>query len=263
MTHTTRTQHWRQALSNKRLKSVNQTKRRDADGVVRTKIVVQWEDGRKEIFGSANDVPDDIKQQIRKFKAKAKGSVQTSTKSVAKSRSKKSDRGGGILGTKWKVVADQLEIDWPTIRFAPPAGCFGLILCFAFSLGAYFSPSKYGHLWPWIIGGVFLCFLLLVGTCFLREKFVLNRQNASISRWPAVFNRHRLAVPIDSVLSAIVRLEIAYSQRTSKIGFVQVRVKRPEGIDWWDIGSEMSWSEAESIGRLLSRFIDVQIQRND
>ncbi|MEM7453494.1 MAG: hypothetical protein AAF456_03980 [Planctomycetota bacterium] len=172
-------------------------------------------------------------------------------------------RGGGWLGTKWIASGDSLRVSWPSIYIAPSFGCLGMIGCFMFAIGTWFIDPHKTHRWPWIIGCSVVCSFLLASSVMIRERFTIDSSKVTISRWPAVIPRPERAVPMSNVINAVVRLYIVYGERTRRMGTVKVRVRTPGGIEWWDIGADLTWSESEKLGRLLSRFISVRVQRDD
>ncbi len=210
-----------------------------------------------------SDVPEDVRREISELQIKATGSTQNSSQAVVRQAQQIRVHGGTWFGARWCMSTDQLVISWPTFRIAAPFGSLGLVLCGAMSLNAILMPEKHGDRWPWIIGGFAVCIILLISMAFLREKIAISVQSISRTRWPAFLVRPRHAAPAANVLNAIVEMKWVHGKHTRRIGTVRIRVKRPSDIEWWDISTDMSWNEAERIGRQLSRFIDVRFERDE
>lgn len=250
-------------MANRKLKSFKRAKFRDRSGMVTTGIVVQWDNGDKEQFQKMSDVPEHVHRQLAVLKSQVESRENIRFASSTNLTSQSSRKtGGGFLGTRWKDGPEHCYISWPTIPFASPIGVLGLILFLALAAGAYFMPEKHGQRWPWIIPGIAFSFAMLISCFFFREKVIVNSESISRTRWPAFLGRPRQAVELHKVLNAFIQLDIVYGKNTRRIGTVAIRLQRPNGIEWWNTGQDMSWSEAESIGRMLSRFIEVRVDNN-
>lgn len=174
----------------------------------------------------------------------------------------KAKTAGSRWGTRWVSSSDQFTISWPTVPFAGTAGWFGLLAAIAIGVFDYyipvkFQPRSFQPLWFWTLVVAILSILMLVSSQLLRESFTINWTKAERTRWPDCF-RPRQAVPFKQVVGVVVQYNEALDDDSSPSGYVRVRVRRSEGIEWWSIGSDLGWGEAGAIGKCLDRFATVR-----
>ena len=182
-----------------------------------------------------------------------------STNRAVKKRTGKSSR-----GTKWTSDKKGVSINWPSIPGAEGIGWIGLFVSGIYIMTLYLTPKEFGpyRIW-WILLGAGTSFLLIVSSYLLRESLSISSKRVQRSRFPSLF-RAMQAVPVAQVVNAVVQLDIFHnSNNNSRIATVKLRIKRSDGIEWWPVGTQLNWSEAESLGRCLSRFTDVRVIRSE
>ena len=174
--------------------------------------------------------------------------------------------GSSLWGTAWRFEEGEFHVSWPTLYGSVPFGFFGLVFCaIATSVKSFelVTRNQEFGLWsPALITLGVVSSVCLLSSRLLRETFSLSTKCASRSRWPAIL-RPRQAAPRDQVLNAVVRLIITHGKTIRRTGYIHVRIRRTEGIEWWSIGRDLTWGKAQLLGRDLARFIDVKWQQDD
>ena len=178
-------------------------------------------------------------------------------------RTVKKKTGKSSLGTKWTSCKDGVSVTWPSIPMARGLGWFGAFASAIWSVSWYLTPNAFGGYRIWILLGALASVLLIVISFLFRESLSISSERVQRRRFSGWF-RAMQAAPTNQVINAIVELDIQHeSNNNPRVGYVKLRIRRSDGIEWWPVGTQMTWNEAKSLGRCLNRFTKLRVIRSE
>ena len=171
--------------------------------------------------------------------------------------------GKSSLGTKWTSDKDGVSVTWPSIPMARGLGWFGALASAIWSTAWYLAPNTFGAYRSLILLGVLVSVLLIVISFLFGESLSISSKRVQRRQFSGWF-RAMQAAPTDQVINAIVELDIQHeSDNNPRVGYVKLRIRRSDGIEWWPVGTQMTWSEAKSLGSCLNRFTKLRVIRSE
>lgn len=248
------------------IRSVRQFSYRNKVGQLRAGLLIKWDDGLRTRHLSRKSLPEPIRIKLAAFEepfriASPEGSRSSTTirRVMSHGRGRLKRTGGSRWDVCWTRVENRLTVCWPTLWFASPLGFLGLAFT-GFILVGMLSDQLDPDKWTrWLIIVPIISVLLLVAARLFRMTFMINRNQVSRSRWPGAV-RPREAAPFDQVMGVMVKLFVMRGRTSRRMGTVQVRVRRPDGIDWWPLGGIISAHDACSLGQQLGCFVEVRTE---
>ena len=184
-------------------------------------------------------------------------------KRKSRKRAVKKKTGKSSLGTKWTSDKEGVSVTWPSIPMARGLGWFGAFVSAIWSMSWYLAPSTVGAYRSLILLGVLASVLLIVISLLFEESLSISSERVQRRRFSGWF-RAMQAAPTDQVINAIVELAIQHeSNNNPRVGYVKLRIRRSDGIEWWPVGTQMTWNEAKSLGRCLNRFTKLRVIRSE
>lgn len=251
--------------SEKRLAGFKQIRIQLPDGIDKDRYVLVWKDGSETEFSSLEAIPAKFQKAIKKFQGfDSLDDIEFNTnllgrKLVRNEHPKRKE--GSRYSLHWTMKPDRLRVGWPSLGRVGFFGTFLWLAAVYFGVDSFFTMGS----WP---GNPTISLILSIaaaaigllafGSVYLfEERFEINPNCVTASRWPARLRPSRVR-PRQDVIDARVNLTRTTGQDSNNLSSVQVRVRTPNGIQWWQIGGLLSWNEAQSLGHVLEDYIEVR-----
>ena len=255
--------------SEKQLAGFKQTRLQSSDGIDEDRYVLVWKDGTETEFSSLDEIPAEFQRTIKKLKRSAAldgtdfNANLVGHKLVRKRHPRR--KGGSRFSLHWTIEPDKLRVSWPTLGRVGSSGAFFLLVAVYFGFDAYYPVAS----WPgnpttsvtFSIVAAAIGLLALCSAYLFEERFEIYTNRVTVSRWPALLRPARVR-PRQDVIDARVELRWPTSRNSRNLSSVHVRVRAPNGIEWWGLGGSLSWNEAQSLGYTLKNYMDVHFDEH-
>ena len=244
----------------KKLAGLEHKRVRSASGLDQENYVLTWQDGSKTEYSSLEELPERYQKIVRELKKKtANESARFNTSPIIDRSPQKRRRGGNRFRLHWRAEPDKLVILWPTLGHVGSWGCLSIIAALFCSIDFY-EPFTYWSKYPGISLGVVIALatlgiLALASAFVLEERFEIHSNRVTLTRWPAFLRPTRVRPRKDLINARVVlRRRAGKSRNTSS---VYIRVRTPQGIDWWELGGMMTRGNARSLGDVLKYYVEL------
>lgn len=256
--------------SEKQLVGFKQTRLQSTDGADEEGYVLVWKDGSETEYSSLDAIPAKFQKTIQKLKRLASvddadfNANLVGHKLVRKRHARR--KGGSRFYLHWTIEPDKLRVCWPTLGRVGSYGAFFLLAAVYFGFDAYNPMAS----WPGnpavsltlSIAAAAIGLLALSSACLFEERFEIHSNRVTVSRWPAWLRPSRVR-PRQDVIDARVELRWPISRHSRNLSSVHVRVRTPEGIEWWQLGGSLAWNQAQSLGYTLRNYMEVHFDEHD
>ena len=249
--------------SRKKLAGFKHNRIRSSDGTNEEAYILLWQDGTKTEYSSFADLPKRYKRIIRKLEKKAvnqEGLVPPPV--ITTRRMPSSSRGGHRFRLRWKAEPDKLVVRWPTLGHVS-SWCPMVILLAVLCPVAFYEPLAFWSAYPVVSLAVAIALATLgilgLASAFLfEERFEIHPNRVTITRWPSFLKPAKVR-PRKDVINARIVLRRTY-RNSHSTSSVYVRVRTPNGIEWWELGSRMRRGYADSLGNVLSYYMGLDTE---
>ncbi len=255
--------------SEKQLAGFKQTRIQLSDGIDQDKYVLVWKDGSETAFSSLDAIPAKFQRAIQKMKRSASlddtvfNANLVGHQLVRKRHPRR--KGGSRFSLHWMIEPDKLRVEWPSLGRVGSFGAFFLLAAVYFGFDTYYSMAS----WPGnpttsltlSIAAAAIGLLAFCSAYLFEERFEIHTNRVTASRWPALFRPARVR-PRQDVIDARVELRWQSAEESDNLSSVHVRVRAPNGIEWWRVGGSLSWNEAQSLGHTLKNYMDVRFDEH-
>ena len=255
--------------SEKQLAGFTQTRIQSSDGIDEDRYVLVWKDGSETEFSSLDEIPAKYQKTIQKLKRSASldetdfNANLVGHQLVRKRHPRRKE--GSRFSLHWTIEPDSLRIRWPSLGRVGAFGAFFLLAAVYFGFDTYYSMGS----WPGnpttsltlSIAAAAIGLLALSSAYLFEERLEIYTNRVTASRWPARLRPARVR-PRQDVIDARVELRWQSAEESDNLSSVHVRVRAPNGIEWWRVGGSLSWNEAQSLGHALKNYMDVHFDEH-
>ena len=228
--------------------------------------MLTWQDGSKTEYSSLEDLPPHYQKIVRKLQKKGVNeNAQFNTSPIIDRSPQKKRRGGNRFRLHWRAEQDKLVILWPTLGHVGSWSCLSIIAALFCSIDFY-EPFTYWSKYPGISLGVVIALatlgiLSLASAFVLEERFEIHSNRVTLTRWPAFLRPARVRPRKDLINARVVlrrhAVKAYHTSRSYNTSSVYIRVRTPQGIDWWQLGGRMTRGNAQSLGDVLKYYVEL------
>ena len=250
----------------KKLAGLEHRRVRSASGLDQENYVLTWQDGSKTEYSSLEDLPPHYQKIVRKLQKKGVNeNAQFNTSPIIDRSPQKKRRGGNRFRLHWRAEQDKLVILWPTLGHVGSWSCLSIIAALFCSIDFY-EPFTYWSKYPGISLGVVIALatlgiLSLASAFVLEERFEIHSNRVTLTRWPAFLRPARVRPRKDLINARVVlrrhAVKAYHTSRSYNTSSVYIRVRTPQGIDWWQLGGRMTRGNAQSLGDVLKYYVEL------
>ena len=249
--------------SRKKLVGFKHNRIRSSDGTDQEAYILLWQDGTETECSSFADLPKRYKRIIRKLEKKAVNQEGKAPSPVISTRRMPSrPRGGHRFRLRWKAEPNKLVVRWPTLGHVS-SWCPAMIFFAALFSLDFYEPFTFWSAYPAVSLAVVIVLATLgilgFASAFLfEERFEIHPNRVTITRWPSFLKPAKVR-PRKDVINA--RIVLRRTHRNShSTSSVYVRVRTPNGIEWWELGGSMRRGYANSLGSVLSYYMGLDTE---
>ena len=249
--------------SKKQLAGFKHTRTKSSDGTHQETYILVWQDGTETKCSSFAELPAPYKKIIRKLEKKAVDqNAQVVARSITTRHLPSRPRGGHRFRLRWKAEPDKLIVRWPTLGHVS-SWCPLLIMLAAACAIDFYEPFTFWSAYPAaslavVIALATLGILGFASAFLFEERFEIHPNRVTITRWPSFLKPAKVR-PRKDVINARIVLRRTH-RKARKTSSVYVRVRTPNGIEWWELGGSMWRGDAQSLGSVLSYYMGLDTE---
>ncbi len=250
--------------SEKQLAGFKQTRIQISNGIDEDRYILVWKDGTETEFSSLDAIPAKYKQAIKKLKRTVNlddmdFNANLVGRKFFRNRHPKV-KGGSRFSLHWTIEPNKLRVGWPSLGRVGSGGAFFLLAAVYFGFDSFYMMAS----WPGnpstsltlSIAAALIGLLALCSAYLFEERFEIHSNRVTASRWPARLRPSRVR-PRQDVIDARVELRQQSNQASDSLSSVHVRVRAPNGIEWWQLGGLLTPNQAQSLGFILEKYMEV------